>query len=103
MGWLENGASADWLLARHSQSKLPYDTNDLNPKHWAADGLKISQDFLYKGVSSGKALSSSYISEGSTIAEQQIVVAGYRLANVIKGLKFNGPTEKEEEVAKFLH
>ncbi|MRI31862.1 hypothetical protein EOPP23_02480 [Endozoicomonas sp. OPT23] len=70
------------LLARTDKAALP-DLNELNPLKWATESLEIQKQFALKGIRSGSALSAEYIKEGQRISEQRIVIAGYRLANLL--------------------
>jgi len=85
--WANLGSMADDFVARHPVNTLDGDINDLNPHHWAHESFEVAEKFVYDGISEGKAVSESYVSQGKTLAEKQIVKAGYRLANLIKTLK----------------
>lgn len=56
----------------------------LDEKLWAKEGLDIANSFVYRDADFFPNLTVRYIEEGRDIATQRIVLAGYRLANVIK-------------------
>lgn len=84
--WKTNGDRANLLLSRHPLSSLTADTTDLNPQHWANESFKISEDFVYNGIVASQPLPSGYQEKAQSLAEERIVTAGYRLANVIMAL-----------------
>jgi hypothetical protein len=57
---------------------------DLDVDHWARESFGIAQEYAYPGVKENQPLSDSYISKGQEAAEIQIVLAGHRLANLLK-------------------
>lgn len=60
-------------------------TTDLNPQHWAQQGFKIAKTLCYK-VPMTAVPSSQYMQQDSKVAEQQLALAGYRLANLLNKL-----------------
>jgi len=101
-GWSTNGARAANLVARHPLSSIKADVTDLNPQTWADDAFAISKSFVYNGVKSGKRLSSDYVKQGNLIAEEQIVIAGHRLANLINSMNMSGPSAEEDKSETYL-
>jgi len=101
-GWSTNGSRAAHLVAKWPVSSLGVDVTDLNPQTWADQSFAISKEFVYAGVQKDKALTSEYIQKGNEYAEKQLVIAGHRLANLVKGLKFAGPGEENlEQIALY--
>ena len=86
---------ADWNeLGKNSSLAIniypvdPAVVQDLSPFHWAQEAFKIDQEFVYDGVVENKAVSEDYKTEGTQIAYKQIVIAGHRLANLLRSLKW---------------
>jgi len=100
-GWSTNGARAADLVARHPLSSIKADPTNINPQQFADDAFAISKSFVYNGVKSGQRLSTEYIKAGNLLAEEQIVLAGNRLANLIESLKLSGPSEEKAETYLF--
>lgn len=53
-----------------------------NPKIWAEESKQIAMDFAYT-LPCYAAPSQQYLNTGQTIAQKQIVLAGYRLADIL--------------------
>jgi len=84
--WALNGKRASDLVQRHPLSSLKVDVTDLNPVAWANESWEVSKSFVYAGVTADHAVPSGYVPEAVTLAEQRIVIAGHRLANLIMKL-----------------
>jgi hypothetical protein len=80
-------------MKRHPLSSLKADVTDLDPFKWANESYEISENFVYKGVKDSEAVPSGYTDEAVSLAEERIVTAGHRLANLMKKLNF-GQSEK---------
>jgi len=95
--WALNGDHAKTLMERYPESTLG-DVTTLSPTLWAQESFEISESFVYAEITGheGEALPQDYIVDGKKIAETQIVKAGYRLANLMKSLKFAQAMPKEE-------
>ena len=87
--WNLNGSRAKVLMSNHADIVNRVNVHDLNPDTWANESFTIAKNYAYNGVHDGVALTPEYVSAAKTEAEEQIVVAGHRLANLIKGLNFN--------------
>lgn len=57
--------------------------NDIDPANWALDSYKLSKDMVYPKVVRNRQLDNIYIKKAQLAAEQQIVLAGNRLANLL--------------------
>lgn len=60
---------------------------EMDPVDWAVESFDISRQFVYRYVHENDTLDDSYIKNARLIAESQIVLAGNRLANLLKSLK----------------
>lgn len=78
--------------------------NDLNPQAWAQQSFTIAKNFAYN-LKENTQPSEKYIKEGQKIAEQQIALAGYRLAeelNVTISFTARGPVAAAPQHARNL-
>lgn len=60
-------------------------TQDLNPQDWTNESYNLAKSFVYT-VAENTTPPPAYVAEGQKIAEQQIALAGYRLANLLNTL-----------------
>ena len=58
---------------------------DLDPQHWAQEGLENAKKYVYS-TPENQTPSTHYMTTGKQVAEQQVVLAGYRLANLLNAL-----------------
>lgn len=56
---------------------------DLNPKLWAQESFKLAVNSAYKNIQPNSVPSDAYIQHNQIVVQQQIALAGYRLANVL--------------------
>ncbi len=62
-----------------------------NPKTWAKESLKYSQNFVYKHLKPYQTPKEEYVKRGQEITEQRLALAGYRLANLLNELLGSQP------------
>jgi hypothetical protein len=62
------------------------DAANLNPHDWANESFAFSKSFVYNGVKESGVLSEEYVKKGQEISKHRIVLAGYRLANLLLSL-----------------
>lgn len=77
------------LLEKHPLSTLP-DQTSIDPLSWAQESLKLQKGFALRGIKSGGSLSEEYISQGKVLAEQRVVIAGYRMAYLLNQIFQSG-------------
>lgn len=89
--WSNLEFNVDTLLKRHPQNTLSFDVNNLEFTQWAKDSFKIVQDVVYKDIDGRekRPLPDDYISTVQKILTEQIVIGGFRLANLLKFLLKN--------------
>lgn len=73
---------AEKIEQDYPESFFQQKANDLNPGDWAAESFTIAKDFVYQ-TPEYRSLSKSYQQQGQRIVEQQLALAGYRLANLL--------------------
>lgn len=64
--------------ANHFGSKI----NDLNPAEWSKEGYDNAVNYAYK-TPENKIPSNNYISASKELIEEEVALAGYRLASVL--------------------
>ena len=75
---------AQALTKKHGKSIPAAKAKDLDPANWAYDSYTMSWKMVYKDVQPNKKLSAVYAKKARLAAEKQIVLAGYRLANLLE-------------------
>lgn len=70
------------LMARYPRDLYQRQVADLNPETWADESYHLAIDAAY-AVPERAAPTATYIAQGRVIAEQRIVLAGYRLAALL--------------------
>lgn len=58
---------------------------DLNPQDWTNESYTLAKNTVYQTPQNG-VLSADYLKQGRQIAEQQVTLAGYRLANLLNSI-----------------
>jgi len=53
---------------------------------WSDETFKITQDFVYEGITEYTLPSDTYIANGIKIAEKQLALGGYRLAYLLENM-----------------
>lgn len=56
--------------------------NDFNPENWAKEGMNNAELYVYN-TPENQIVSPTYIEMGKQVAEQEIALAGYRLAQLL--------------------
>jgi hypothetical protein len=59
-------------------------------RDWAYESVKLSLKYAYKGIKPGEKPSKQYIQNGQKIIDEQLAMAGYRLADILIDL-FSDP------------
>ncbi|WP_461535035.1 S1/P1 nuclease [Spongorhabdus nitratireducens] len=70
------------LLQRVNLEDLPA-LDETDPKVWVLESEKLLSDFAVSGLKPGQQLSDNYLAVGKQIAEQRLVTAAWRLANLL--------------------
>lgn len=56
--------------------------NDLEPEHWLTEGMANAKNYVY-AIQENQETDNAYIEKGQKIAQQEIALAGYRLAAML--------------------
>lgn len=75
-------AIANRIVVRYPKNYFGNKVNDLDPAHWANEGVNNAKLFVYS-TKEGQSPNAVYISNGQKIVEEQVVLAGYRLAAIL--------------------
>lgn len=75
-------ALANQLMTKYPESHFEGRENVLQPEVWVEEGMVNAKEYVYTTPCDG-VVSEEYIQAGKVIAEQQVVLAGYRLAKLL--------------------
>lgn len=70
------------IMSHYPKSYFGDKVNDLDPKHWADEGMEIAKKFVYT-AQENELLTTNYIETGKQVAEKEAALAGYRLATLL--------------------
>src|SRR3990167_607847 len=91
-GRFENDATQDEvsnvaknIMTRYPKNSFGEKVTDLNPDHWAQEGLANAKKYVYN-TKENEVPSQDYFDTGKTFSEQEMALAGYRLAEVLNSL-----------------
>lgn len=74
---------ASHIEGLHSLASLANPAARTDVAGWEHDGLQLAQTVVYRGVTEGERPSPAYRNEALGVAERQIALAGYRLADLL--------------------
>jgi hypothetical protein len=77
------------LTAEYPRSKVAARVSILDERVWAEESNQIAQDYVYNGITPNSTPSEEYLKRGRTMIDEQLAVAGYRLADVMLTLRHN--------------
>lgn len=73
---------ANKIQQDYPQSFFTNQAMDLNSQDWAQQSFTIAKSFVY-GIKEDSKPSATYVAQGQQKVEQQLALAGYRLANLL--------------------
>lgn len=76
---------ANTIMARYPQAYFSNQINEINPDNWAKEGLENAKKYAYS-TPPDQPVSSHYVEAGQQFAEQNVALAGYRLAVLLNQL-----------------
>lgn len=83
------GRLAEQIQQNYPKKNFAQRTYQLKANQWATQSFQIAVNFAYNGITENKTPSAQYTEKGRTIVEQQVALAGYRLANLLNALFSN--------------
>lgn len=72
------------LMSQYTRSDFSTQLSETDYSIWAKESFELSKEYVYNGISNGATPSQAYIERGMEVANKQIVLAGYRLADLIR-------------------
>jgi hypothetical protein len=75
------------LTAEYPRSKVAARVSILDERIWADESNQIAQDYVYNGITPDSTPSEEYLKRGRTMIDEQLAVAGYRLADLMLTLR----------------
>lgn len=75
----------DKIMDQHprSDSQIKNRLSDKSVRKWANESVKFCLNYVYDGIWPGESPSESYTSRGKKLINEQLAVAGYRLADTL--------------------
>lgn len=73
---------ANQLIAHYPKSYFGDRADDVNPEDWVTEGLENAKQVVY-ATPMHQPVSAAYIEKGQQLAEEEAVLAGYRLAKLL--------------------
>lgn len=77
--------AAKSLMQQFPEAYFNQRPEDLNPEHWAQEGLELAKQSVYN-TPPDLAVSTEYLDNGKRLAQENAALAGYRLANLLNQL-----------------
>ena len=87
---------AEELIKKYPVKSFKGKDNLIDEEEWAKESFEIAKSYVYRDADFFPNLTVRYIEEGRDIAVRRIVLAGYRLANVIKSIFILEEDKKEK-------
>jgi len=78
-----NTSVADLWLTDTADQPTEADYKDLDPMDWAKKGRQLALDDVYLDLPQGQAPSDAYTAKQAVICKKQVLLAGYRLAEIL--------------------
>lgn len=98
--WNKLGQFADEVTAQFPRNKVSERVKILNEKVWAEESNQIAKDAVYADIEPNTTPSDEYITRGRAIVNEQLAVAGYRLADLMLTLRH--ATTQESQIKSYL-
>lgn len=98
--WNSVGTFADEVTAQFPRNSVSARVKILDERVWATESNQISQDAVYADITPNSSPSAEYISRGRKVINEQLAVAGYRLADLMLTLRH--AVTQESQIKSFL-
>lgn len=72
------------LMSKYTRADLAAELSVTDWNQWAQGSLNLAKQYVYDGITPGGTPSQYYINRGIDVANKQIVLGGYRLADIIR-------------------
>lgn len=82
--WAKITSLAKNLIRTHSYASMkPAMTKYSTVEQWSDESFELVKSFLYKNLKQFDPLPSTYLKEGAEMVQKRLVLAGYRLADLV--------------------
>lgn len=85
-GMAKLNALADNIEKQYPMARFGEKVKDLNPAHWAADGLQLAISDCYRGIEPAEKPSPEYKHKTINDMNEQAALAGYRLGTLLNDI-----------------
>ena len=75
------------LTSQYPREKVADRVKITDDRQWAQESFEIAKKYTYGGIEPGTTPSAEYIATGRRVVNEQLAVAGYRLADLMLTLK----------------
>jgi hypothetical protein len=72
------------LMSKYTRADLAAELSVTDWNQWAQGSTDLAKEYVYDGITPGGSPSQDYIKRGIDVANKQIVLGGYRLADIIR-------------------
>ncbi|CAI2373928.1 unnamed protein product [Moneuplotes crassus] len=103
--WDQIGTFAHELMTKHPRESVWKRLEITDPFDWADESHEFAKEYVYDGVTPGGKVSEAYIERGRRLINEQLAVAGYRLADLSEKIatkRFYDIYKEEPEYPYFL-
>lgn len=98
--WNQLGTFADKIKAEYPRNKVASRVKILDEREWAKESNKIAKEAVYADIEPRTIPSDEYIERGRKVVNEQLAVAGYRLADLMLTLRHY--VGEEDEIESFI-
>lgn len=74
----------DSLLEKYPKYKLKGRLNEQDRLKWIMESKGFAEDYAYKGLKYNQEYDEKYIERGAPVVQEQLAIAGYRLADSLE-------------------
>lgn len=75
-------AMTETITAQYPENMFGKKIHDVNPQMWANESLENAKKYVYD-TAENQSVTTEYVETGKKFSEQQVALAGYRLANLL--------------------
>ncbi|CAG9316770.1 unnamed protein product [Blepharisma stoltei] len=87
--WTEITGYAKAIMDDYPRDKLASYLMYTSTSDWSLQSFRSAVDYVYSDIEQGKSPTTAYVLRGKPIAQRQLALGGYRLADLLKSLYAN--------------
>ena len=91
------------MSSRYSRDYFKEELKKFYFDDWIQESKDKAENYVYKGLKEREEIPDSYISQCIVLAQKQITLGGYRLANVLNELYGSNAAVGDEVLFNFFH